>query len=505
MKFGELNSDKRNLEILNQYLKENFGITVSTNTTVAQVNTWMNAVGREPDMRKRVYLKEALKIVLKEIAPKRKRKRTNESTLMEQALPALIDPGTGSITTPSGQGGRINFTTRSGNVIDITQALKQNPRVAQQFAGQINARTIGLLSPEDLQRLRDLKPANNNNYRSIVGDQADNALKRTSWLVKHAPKLRWLGRATGVIGALAGIFDPKELGDGTLPLEYFLAQDLAIRGDHKTAQELYPIEGGQGQQTWEDIANSDSAKAFQKEIRSNTTTGDGPEQIDPNDEAEDIANVKRIQALQQFKDIEAAAAREYRDSLEQQRKEVEDAGIETAGLPAEVIEPAPIVEPEVEPAPNAPANEPGAPERAPNVVPFSPPRPNVEPFKPDTTPPADVPEPANDPEPPVEPKTQPKPKIPAPVTPIRPDIDVPGQPAEPGPESEPDIEVEPPVKPTTPPAKTPDPIEKPKTPGPETKPETPASPEPFTPGAPEELPNLDDALNMLDDTLGFID
>ena len=39
MEFGELNSNKRNLKILNQYLKENFGITVSTNTTVAQVNT----------------------------------------------------------------------------------------------------------------------------------------------------------------------------------------------------------------------------------------------------------------------------------------------------------------------------------------------------------------------------------------------------------------------------------------------------------------------------------
>ena len=80
MKFTDLNNNKKNLDILNQYLKENFGITVSTNTTVTQVKEWMNSVKTESDMRKRVYLTEALKIVLREIAPKRKRK-TNESIL----------------------------------------------------------------------------------------------------------------------------------------------------------------------------------------------------------------------------------------------------------------------------------------------------------------------------------------------------------------------------------------------------------------------------------------
>ena len=481
MEFGELNSNKRNLKILNQYLKENFGITVSTNTTVAQVNTWMNSVNREPDMRKRIYLKEALKIVLKEIAPKRKRKKTNESTLMEQALPALIDPSTGAITTQSGSGGKIKFTTRSGNVIDITDALKKNPRVATQYANQINTRTIGLMSPEDLERLKKLKPANNNNYRTIVGNQADEALKRTSWIAKNAGKLKWLGRASGVLAVIDGIFSPSELADGTLPLEYQLAQDLALNGDWKKANELYPLEG-EGQQTWEQFSNSASAKAF----RSSQTTGDGPEEIDPSDEAEDIANVKRIQALQNFKDIEQAAAAEYRDQQAELKKDADK--VDTAGLPQPKVEPAPEqpVEPETEPAPEPPANDPGPDPRGPNVVPLPTPRPNVEPFKPDTTPPAEPgPEPANDPEPPKKPETpaepEKEPKKPEPEK--KPDIaPPPPRPTIPEPEIAPDITPAPEQPPVEVPEPTqPEPIKKP-----EDQPDV--EPAPSTEPAPIEVP-----------------
>lgn len=482
MKFGDLNSNKRNLEILNQYLKENFGITVSTNATVEQVNTWMNSVNREPDMRKRIYLKEALKIVLKEIAPKRKKKykkkykKTNESTLMEQAMPALIDPSTGAITTQSGSSGKIKFTTRSGNVIDITDALKKNPRIATQYANQINTRTIGLMKPEDLKKLRDLKPANDNNYRKIVGNQADEALKRTSWIAKNAGKLKWLGRASGVLAVIDGIFSPTELADGTLPLEYQLAQDLALNGDWKKANELYPLEG-EGQQTWEQFSNSASAKSY----RASQTTGDGPEEIDPNDEAEDIANVKRIQALQAFKDIEQAAAAEYRDQQAELKKDAEK--VNTAGLPQPKVEPAPEqpAEPETEPAPEPPANDPGPDPRGPNVVPMPTPRPNVEPFKPDTTPPAEPgPEPANDPEPPKEPaKPQPEPKKPAPIT--KPDIaPPPPRPTIPEPETAPDIKPEAPPE-TTPEPTQPEPIKKP-----EDQPDV--EPAPSTKPAPIEVP-----------------
>ena len=479
MEFGELTSNKRNLKILNQYLKENFGITVSTNTTVAQVNTWMNSVNREPDMRKRIYLKEALKIVLKEIAPKRKRKKTNESTLMEQAMPALIDPSTGSITTQSGSSGKIKFTTRSGNVIDITDALKKNPRIATQYANQINTRTIGLMKPEDLKKLRDLKPANDNNYRKIVGSQADEALKRTSWIAKNAGKLKWLGRASGVLAVIDGIFSPTELADGTLPLEYQLAQDLALNGDWKKANELYPLEG-EGTQTWEQFSNSASAKSY----RASQTTGDGPEEIDPNDEAEDIANVKRIQALQAFADIEQAAAAEYRDQQAELKKDAEK--VDTAGLPQPKEEPAPEqpAEPEAEPAPEPPANDPGPDPRGPNVVPLPTPRPNVEPFKPDTTPPADPgPEPANDPEPPKQPETpaepDKEPKKPSPIT--KPDIaPPPPRPTQPEPETAPDIKPEAPPEPTPEPTQ-PEPIKKP-----EDQPDV--EPAPSTEPAPIEVP-----------------
>ena len=261
-----------------------------------------------------------------------------------------------------------------------------------------------------------------------------------------------------------------------------------------------------GMQTWEEIANSDTAKDFQSEIRKGTTTGDGPEQVDPNDEAEDIANVKRLQALQALADIEAAAGQQHRDELEQKRQDAEDASIDTAGLPQPKIEPAPEqpAEPEGEPAPEPPANDPGPDPRGPNVVPLPTPRPDIEPFKPDTTPPADPGKPANDPEPPAQPETpaepEKKPTTPAPIT--KPEIpDAPKKPNAPEPEGEPDIETEPPAQPKEPgpevepdapkQPKTPDPIKKPETPSPETKPETPTSPAPFTPGAPDSLPNID--------------
>ena len=135
MKFTDLNNNKKNLDILNQYLKENFGITVSTNTTVTQVKEWMNSVKTESDMRKRVYLTEALKIVLREIAPKRKRK-TNESILNEEAAFNLIDPNNGKITTlgkPANTDAKPKITIKGsgGKVVDITKWVNSNPQKAQ--------------------------------------------------------------------------------------------------------------------------------------------------------------------------------------------------------------------------------------------------------------------------------------------------------------------------------------------------------------------------------------
>ena len=140
MKLNEFGDHASQLKKINQYLQENFGYTINmgsvdsekVNSTLKKVLTRQAQIANEtnvkdyhkiPEYNKTVMVAEALKILLKEIAPKRqaKEKDTNvqESKMTQQVKEQGISgPGGGgiSVTPPS---------TRSGNTIRTTPGPKK--------------------------------------------------------------------------------------------------------------------------------------------------------------------------------------------------------------------------------------------------------------------------------------------------------------------------------------------------------------------------------------------
>ena len=143
MKLNEFGDHASQLKKINQYLQENFGYTINmgsvdsqkVNSTLKKVLARQAQIANEtnvkdyhkiPEYNKTVMVAEALKILLREIAPKRqaKEKDTNvqESKMTKQVKEQGISgPGGGgiSVTPPS---------TRSGNTIRTTPGPKKGDR-----------------------------------------------------------------------------------------------------------------------------------------------------------------------------------------------------------------------------------------------------------------------------------------------------------------------------------------------------------------------------------------
>ena len=169
MKLNEFGDHASQLKKINQYLLENFGYTINmgsvdsekVNSTLKKVLARQAQIANEtnvkdyhkiPEYNKTVMVAEALKILLKEIAPKRqaKEKNTNvqESKMTQQvkeqpsgsvAVAGPVGGGGirgsrrgGAVSGPGGSGGSgtgsLPGSRRSGNTIQVRTGPKKNQR-----------------------------------------------------------------------------------------------------------------------------------------------------------------------------------------------------------------------------------------------------------------------------------------------------------------------------------------------------------------------------------------
>ena len=121
MKLNEFGDHASQLKKINQYLLENFGYTINmgsvdsekVNSTLKKVLARQAQIANEtnvkdyhkiPEYNKTVMVAEALKILLREIAPKRQAKEKN-TNVQESKMTQQTKEGSVSVSTPVGGGG----------------------------------------------------------------------------------------------------------------------------------------------------------------------------------------------------------------------------------------------------------------------------------------------------------------------------------------------------------------------------------------------------------------
>ena len=186
MKLNEFGDYASQLKKINQYLQENFGYTINmesvdsekVNSTLKKVLARQAQIANEtnvkdyhkiPEYNKTVMVAEALKILLREIAPKRQPKETKvqESKMTQQvkeqpsgsvAVAGPVGGGGirggrrgGAVSGPGGSGGSgtgsLPGSRRSGNTIQTTPGPKKGDRKKKHEIEAESIRRVGKRDP----------------------------------------------------------------------------------------------------------------------------------------------------------------------------------------------------------------------------------------------------------------------------------------------------------------------------------------------------------------------